>query len=458
MKKLFAAPLSLLLATSCVTSAVDTSVIEGDITAPPCADDYSFMTPDVKSLQWIAAGDAQQYLNEIEGEYQKKFGRLDTKAQLRLAAAVSGLMASANIDAVTTAKPVGIENMTDGKFNNIMTTKEYRGAAHVFPMKVTCDGTTNLIKAFDYKKPFTSKGYTPLSPIGTRIGVKAYTEGEVHPTNNYAKIVAGGVGKKSVTVEVKVWARLSKPFSNLNAILTKVKGVPWIQNWVQVTATCGDPTTNRVEAQFTKMPTSALWVDDALAQSHGQDDLGDFIINHPNVLAPLHTKFDKTYEVDFDDVCAGTTMCGDYTTSFDHCPVIDTSTPSVSGGSGNPCSQPFTTTSSSLGSSYEGLCFTNEDGAGDYLDVLCRAGLTWNGSECANVETGCVDRCASDGGQCWLYEDGNTYTCAEAADGCFDFTACTPGGPGPIDPGGPGPIDPGGLGPIDPGGPILVGF
>src|SRR5262249_40454888 len=136
---------------------------------------------------------------------------------------------------------------------------------------------------------------------------KAYKEGEVDaPTHFYAKQI-DGVGKASVSVEVMVWARLSKPFSDINAVLTGVKGVPWIQNWVKVTATCKDDNGaafNRVEAQFTKMPTSAIWVDNTLAQSHGQEGLGDFIVNWANKLAPLHDKLDKRYDIDDESVCA----------------------------------------------------------------------------------------------------------------------------------------------------------
>src|SRR5262249_16456824 len=158
----------------------------------------------------------------------------------------------------------------------------------------------------------------------------------------------------------------AKPMSDANEKLTGAKGVPWIQNWVKVTATCKDANGaafNRAEAQFTKMPTSALWVDNTLEQNHVQEGLGDFIMNYPTQLAPLYDKLNKRYDIDEDDVCADTIYCDTYTPSFDNCPIIVDNTP-VASADGSPCTTSFAETESQLGPAFERICFTDESGNG----------------------------------------------------------------------------------------------
>ena len=425
-KRLMSAAAACALLCSCTES---TSKLEGEAAAGPCEGEYSFMTPDVKSLLWIAAGDVQMYAQDILRAYYAIHHTLDLATQLAITAVAMGLMTSANIDSITTRPPVG--GMSNGKFADIVASKEHRGAIHVFPMKVTCDMMTGLITKFDFKTPVQSAGFTPVPPIGSRLldAKKAiYEAAEKHPANYYVRRT-GGVGQASVSVEVMVQARIARPMSDLNKLLTGVVGVPWIQNWVKVTATC-DPIQNRVEAQFTKMPSSSLWVNDALEQSHGQEGLGDFIMNYANKLGPLHDKFNKPYDVADADICASTMTCYagrvPYTTSYDYCPIIDSTQPDPGTTEKPPaCSTALAEAESSLGSDYRSICFMDPEGNGALFDVPCRSGQQWNGKQCANPQTGCVDRCVDAGG-CWLYDDGKHYTCVEGSDGCLEPASCEP--------------------------------
>jgi hypothetical protein len=429
-------------------NAVDPQAVTVIGSGAPCANpDFSFMTPDVKSLLWIASADAQATLNDLEAAAQKKMGRLSSAKQAKLAAAVSGLITSANVDTVTTTAPTGINAMSNAKFNNILATLELRGAIHVPQMQVTCDGTTGLIKAFAYNAPYKNPGYTPLWPIGARLfptqkaKAAAYKAAEVNPAND-SITKTGGVGKASVQITVMEQSRISKPISDINELLTGVKGVPWIQNWVQVTATCSTTgATNRVQAQFTKMPTSALWVNDALVQNHGQDGVGDFIVNYPDKLGPLNDAYDNTTDIaPANGACAVTTTC-EGEDSFDDCPVVTVDNPTLTADGSQPCSTDLAVEASPLGAGYENMCFTDEVGNDDWFSVPCDAGEQFDAAlgACENTQTDCVDQCGLDDGLCVEDDDGAFYTCQLGANGCNVIVPCDGSGAGS----GSGPGSPG---------------